>query len=240
MRRLILFFLILTQSALAQSGSDSLGVGKKTLPVEAARPVLRQPSAEVWKDITTSRDYTYGYDPEPPTGFLDEIWQRFLRWLFDFLYSSSTRQGREWIQIIFIAVIVIFVIYKFIGMDKMGLFRRKSDRTPLPYDTLHEDIHAINFQEAIEEASRQQNYRLAVRLLYLRTLKTLTDQELISWQINKTNRTYVYEITEPSIRSRFEQLTSSFEYVWYGDFPINQEQYQAVKQEFDSFKPVSA
>ncbi len=240
MKRLLLLFLILTQSALAQSGSDSLGVGKKTLSVESARPALRQPRAKVWKEITTSREYQYGYDPEPPTGFLDEIWQRFLRWLFDFLYGSSTRQGREWIQILFIAVVVIFVIYKFIGMDKMGLFRRAADRTSLPYDTLHEDIHAIDFQEAIEEASRQRNYRLAVRLLYLRTLKTLTDQELISWQINKTNRTYVYEITQPLVRSRFEQLTSSFEYVWYGDFPIDEERYLAVKQEFDSFKPISA
>ncbi|MDR6193420.1 DUF4129 domain-containing protein [Siphonobacter sp. SORGH_AS_0500] len=239
MRRLILFFIIVTQSVWAQSGSDSLGVGKKVLPVEAARPALRQPNAELWKDITTSRDYKYSYDPEPPTGFLDEIWQRFLSWLFDFLYSSTTRTGREWIQIAFIAAIVVFVIYKLIGMDKMGLFKRKSDGVALPYDTLYEDIHAINFQEAIEEASSQRNFRLAVRLLYLRALKTLTDQELIGWQINKTNRTYVYEITEPSVRSRFEQLTSSFEYVWYGDFPINEERYQEIKREFDSFKPVT-
>ena len=235
-----MFFLLITQSVFAQSGSDSLGVGKKSLPAESARPALRQPNAGVWKDITTSRDYEYGYDPEPPTGFLDEIWQRFLRWLFDFLYSSSTRTGRDWLQIIFVAAIVVFVIYKFLGMDKMGLFKRKSDRVSLPYDTLYEDIHAIDFQEAIEEASRQRNFRLAVRLLYLRALKTLTDQELISWQINKTNRTYVYEITEPSLRRRFEQLTSSFEYVWYGDFPVNEERYQEIKREFDSFKPVAS
>ncbi|MFT4033473.1 MAG: DUF4129 domain-containing protein [Siphonobacter sp.] len=219
----------------AWAGPDTTGVGSKELPVEHSLPIIRKPDPEQWADIKSDRDYHYDRDLQPPSGLLEELWQRFLQWIFEFLYSSENRQSREWIQIIFVVVIVGFVIYRFLGMEKMGLFRRKSKSLTLSYETLHEDIHQIDFQEAINQAIDQQNYRLAVRLLYLRSLKELSEHELISWQINKTNRTYVYEVTHVNFRRDFEQLTSLFEYVWYGDFPVSAERYQEIQQKFEIF-----
>lgn len=215
---------------------DSMNVGKRVLAAEPARPTLRQPLSERWSEIKDAREYQYGHDVEPPSGLIDELWQRFLAWLFEFLYSTDTRKSREWVQILFITAVVVFVLYKFMGMDKMGLFQRKSKRSTLPYSLMQEDIHAIDFREAIDQAVHQHNYRLAVRLLYLQTLKTMADRQLISWQINKTNRTYVYEVNQPGLRPTFEHLTSLFEYVWYGDFPVTEERYREIQQEFNEFR----
>lgn len=54
----------------------------------------------------------------------------------------------------------------------------------------------------------------AVRLLYLQTLKQLSDEKRIDWQLYKTPTQYVYEVRMPA----FRQLTNHFLRVRYGNF----------------------
>lgn len=236
--RLVLFalFWLMCLTASAQRDTTAHAVGKQVFPADTLRPELRQPDPVAWKEIREGREYQYKQDVRPPSGLLEELWQRFLNWLVEFLYSSDTRKGREWVQILFVIGVVSFFIYRIAGMEKIGLFGRKSKAPALPYESLQEDIHGMNFEDAIGQAVAAHNYRLGVRLLYLRSLKHLADKELISWQIDKTNRTYVYEVTQPEIRPAFERLTSLFEYVWYGDFPVRETDFSEVKREFETFE----
>ncbi|MCY7357559.1 MAG: DUF4129 domain-containing protein, partial [Rudanella sp.] len=100
---------------------------------------------------------------------------------------------------------------------------------------LKEDIHAINFEQELEIAAEQGNYRLGVRLLYLRTLKQLTDRHLIDWNPNKTNQQYAYEVANQPFATEFNALTRDFDYVWYGDFPVDKAQFEALKADFGQF-----
>lgn len=52
------------------------------------------------------------------------------------------------------------------------------------------------------------------RLLYLQTLKQLSDEKRIDWQLYKTPTQYVYEVRMPA----FRQLTNHFLRVRYGNF----------------------
>jgi hypothetical protein len=112
----------------------------------------------------------------------------------------------------------------------------KSRKTPLAYTESTENIHEINFDEEIEKAIASHNYRLAVRLLYLRSLKQLSDNGLIQWQPEKTNSVYVYELNNPSVRQSFVSLTRQFEYVWYGGFNIDGAAFGNINQLFQNFK----
>ena len=236
--RIILFTFVwlLSLTASAQRDTTARTVGKQVFAADTLRPALRKPDPAVWKGIREAREYQYKQDVRPPSGLLEELWQRFLNWLVEFLYSPDTRKGREWVQILFVIGVVSFFIYRIAGMEKVGLFGRKSQTPALPYEAFHEDIHGMDFEDAIGLAVAAHNYRLGVRLLYLRSLKRLADRGLISWQIDKTNRAYVYEVTQPEIRPAFERLTSLFEYVWYGDFPVRETDFSDVKREFETFE----
>ena len=71
----------------------------------------------------------------------------------------------------------------------------------------------------------RQNYREAVRLLYLQTLKQLSDAERIDWQLYKTPTQYINEVRLPA----FRQLTNHFLRVRYGNFEATEELFRVMQ-----------
>jgi len=122
------------------------------------------------------------------------------------------------------------------GINLLNVFRRKSLNAEVPYHESLENIHEINFDDELERAINQHNYRLAVRLLYLKCLKQLSDAELIRWQIDKTNNAYITELNNPAQREVFKTLTLQFEYAWYGEFPIDAAVFKNINALFMDFK----
>ena len=117
----------------------------------------------------------------------------------------------------------------------MGIFRKKATTAPIPYSEFFEDINAINFDEEIENAIAKGNYRFAVRLLYLKCLKHLSNSGLIDWQIDKTNSAYISELKNQQQQDAFRMLTLQFEYVWYGEFLIDQQAFKTIDTSFRDF-----
>ena len=113
---------------------------------------------------------------------------------------------------------------------------KKSRSADLAYSESLENIHEINFDEAIEKAIASHNYRLAVRLLYLKCLKQLSDASLIAWTPEKTNNAYINELSDAGQRLSFKVLTRQFEYVWYGEFYIDDNVFKNINLMFQQFK----
>lgn len=134
-----------------------------------------------------------------------------------------------------VGAIVLFII-KMAGVDMSFLFRRRSKAVPMPYSESLENIHDISFDTAIEEAINKHNYRLAVRLLYLKCLKQLSDASLIKWQPEKTNNSYLNELRDADQKAIFGSLTRRFEYVWYGEFPLDGQTFNRINLQFQEFK----
>ncbi|GAB4015167.1 DUF4129 domain-containing protein [Spirosoma koreense] len=200
--------------------------------------VVRYPRPEQLRDLQTDHDYQYGNDAPPPENPI----ARFFNWLFRKLavFLSSQAYQNIW-QYIILAVIAGLVIYLLMKAEVLGfLFPKKSRTGSLDYENLSENIHEINFDLAVQEAVDQHNFRLAVRLLYLQTIKHLTDAGRIDYKPDKTNRQYVYELKNTPYQPDFEHLTRQFEFVWYGDFPIDETQFTQLWQQFRTFnRPVT-
>jgi len=171
-------------------------------------------------------------------------WEVFKEWLRRLIEKFFSNRGRvttfsfflKYFLILLGACVLGFIIFKLIGVDIANIFRNKPQAANLPYSELIENIHDINFDEGIEQAVAKHNYRLAVRLLYLKCLKQLTDADLIHWEINKTNNDYSNELTDFNQRVAFNLLTRQFEYVWYGNFTIDAPVYNRVSALFKDFK----
>ncbi|MEO5997356.1 MAG: hypothetical protein ABIN89_11495 [Chitinophagaceae bacterium] len=167
------------------------------------------------------------------------LWARFWAWFWQkisSLFGNETSQDTFSVFIIILSVsILVFFIVKLTGMSNMGLFGKKNKEEGLGYSVTEDNIHSINFDAAIEQAMADKNFRFAVRLLYLQTLKNLTDIGLINWQVNKTNIAYVEELNGNEYQQSFRTLTLQFENNWYGYVPIEENEFQGVINHFRQF-----
>ncbi|PJJ83834.1 hypothetical protein [Mucilaginibacter auburnensis] len=167
------------------------------------------------------------------------LWDRFWHWfwsLFDAKYTSLA--GRVITYTLFALGVagVVFLIMKLAGVNPFWVIRGKSANANVPYSEHLENIHELNIDEEIGKAVSVGNYRLAVRMLYLKSLKQLNEAGSIQWDINKTNSQYSNEINNAEQRLHFNLLTRQFEYIWYGEFNIDAKAFAQVSAMFNDLK----
>ncbi len=232
--RLLLIWLLTTNPAQAQSPKPSPARPRENVGQNDRVPLrVRYPAPDRLKDLQNAHDYQYDRDAQPPKNTLGRLWNWFWDKVRHFMRSRAYQNVWQYVVLAVIAGFAIWLLRK--AQVLSFLFPQKAGSIPLDYENLTENIHEISFTERIEEAVTGRNYRLAVRLLYLQTLKQLTDRNLIHWQPDKTNRQYVQELDHTALRPEFEQLTTRFEFVWYGDFPIDETDFLAIQDAFSRF-----
>lgn len=131
-----------------------------------------------------------------------------------------------------------------LGLIIWGIFKMRirtmiaKTAEPLNFDfkEVESDILLTDFEKYLREAVNAGNYKRAVQLLYLESLKSLTLNNIIQWKPNKTNQEYLYEMQNSNLRRPFMDITRLFEYIFYGEFPINQQTYQATEAAFQDFQ----
>lgn len=87
----------------------------------------------------------------------------------------------------------------------------------------------------IRNAIKNRNYRLAVRYLYLQTLTRLSEKKFIRVNNNKTNYEYVKELRNQKFAEEFASLTLKYEYVWYGEYPVDEKLFEQIHGSFTQF-----
>ncbi|MBD2699611.1 DUF4129 domain-containing protein [Spirosoma sp. BT702] len=230
-----LFWLALTLSGVPEAVGQQKPTSSSINSARDDRALLRvrYPDSEQLRDLQTDRDYQYGTDAPPPENPLARFFTWIVRKIYEFLNSKAYQNF--W-QYVFLAAIAGLAIYLLMKAEVLGfLFPKKAQSGDLDYENLSENIHEIDFKTAIEEAVSAKNFRLAIRLLYLQTLKRLTDAGAIIYKPDKTNRQYVAELANVPLQADFEQLTRQFEFVWYGDFPVDEIRFNAIQAQFGQF-----
>lgn len=148
---------------------------------------------------------------------------------------------RSWVQtLLWIIIIGGFAgaIMWYLAESNVGLFRKKRTATGAgpEGDEMPGDIFAINYQKEIDKATGQGNYRLAVRMMYLRLLKELSEKNIIQYQQDRTNLDYLLQLNPTPHYPHFFRLTRHFEYSWYGHFEVEPQAYRVIAKEFDQFE----
>jgi hypothetical protein len=258
MRRRLCLILILLFTGLNTTFAGQVVKLKVIKAKVAAKPAVLVRDTSNINARHFSTDALSRYRSQPEFKYQDEtnespsIWTRFWRWFWHWLrslFQRPTVKGKPALSIVYVILMIIkylailaaiglivFVIFKMVGVDLSFLFRRRSKAIAIPYTESSENIHDINFDGAIEEAVNNHNYRLAVRLLYLKCLKQLSDASLIKWQPEKTNSSYVNELSNAEQKVIFNSLTRRFEFIWYGEFAIDGQTYNKINLQFQEFK----
>jgi hypothetical protein len=119
---------------------------------------------------------------------------------------------------------------------KDGVFRRNSKTLNTVSEQVEEDVKpGTDMDRLIRQALQQRNYRLAIRYQYLNCLYKLADKGLVQFAADKTNYQYVNELTNAQQRNSFAELTLHYDYVWYGEFDIDESIYQKIEPGFTAF-----
>jgi hypothetical protein len=152
--------------------------------------------------------------------------------------SRSLSGGAALLLWILIIGVFIAALVMYLGNSSIGLFRKKNRRTNEAgemEEIITEDIFAINYQRDIDRAASQGNYRFAIRLMFLRSLKNMSEKNIIRYKQDKTNLDYLMELSPTAYYNGFFRVTRNYEYSWYGQFPVSSEAYQLIRGEFDQF-----
>jgi hypothetical protein len=239
MRLLLWIFLFLGTITVKAEVSPKPVLAKKhlNLRTDSSKIELREIDRVAIKNYSKQKDFIYD-DVAPASR---TWWDRFWDWVGQLLKKVFVnRVGGTILKYFLIGsavAIVVFIVIKLIGLD-FKVLTGKSKSIEVPFEESLENIHEINFDEQIVKALQAENYRLAVRLLYLKTLKHLSDQEIIEWLPEKTNQAYISEIQEPS-KAEFAELTLQFEYIWYGEFFIDKNSFEKINQSFHQFNQIT-
>lgn len=204
---------------------DSLGVG--------TTGELREIAPE--KLATYRADPEFDYTEEAPKL---SMWGRFWKWLLSRLRQNGA-QSQTLGKILGYGMAIFFIgllILQLLKVPIQGLWLRRASSLSSLDNLDEEDIQTWDFEEKIAAAEGAGDYRRALRLLFLESLKLLSSSELISWHPHKTNLDYEKELKGSSYESSFHRLRRVYEFVWYGNFTLYERQYLETRDIFKRFK----
>ncbi len=183
------------------------------------------------------KDKDFDYSQAPTVG--ESLWERFWRWLKEILAkilrgAVTTDWGRVLLYAGCLAVLVV-VVMALLKVDAFKVFFKGADVSSVA-GVFHEDIHAMDFEALIKEAVEQNDFRNAVRLVFLYSLKLLADGQHIQWQPGKTNHDYLDELETQELKTGLSELSFYFDYAWYGGFAVSALQFDRVQSIFKNWR----
>jgi hypothetical protein len=154
----------------------------------------------------------------------------FLRWLSRFLrpvFGGETVENVTGWLLIGLFVVVAGLVAYFVYKKRPELFFREKKR-PLAYGIEEENIYRIDFDKELTDALAAGDFRTAIRILYLQTLRFVADKKWIDWQLYKTPTEYTCELKPPRLKASFRDFTNRFLQVRYGHFKATRELYDTM------------
>lgn len=141
------------------------------------------------------------------------------------LFGQAWNSDYTWWGLAVIGAVVVGIVVWYVWRFHPGLFKRRKDEQT--YEETEDTIYGVDFDCTISQALGREDYREAIRMVYLRTLKALSDSQQIDWQPFKTPSQYVRELSDSAA---FRMLTVHFLRVRYGNFAATRQLYDEVEQ----------
>ena len=150
--------------------------------------------------------------------------------IFSTLFSSIFSVLGYSLLIILIVAILLYVVKN--AQEKT---KKEEKEKEVNLDEI-DNIEEVDFDELMNNALQNGDYRLAVRIHFLKCIQLLSKKELLLWKPFKTNRAFISELKQGEIKDAFQRLAEVFEYTWYGIQIVDQNTYAYIKSDFVKFE----
>lgn len=193
---------------------------------------VRQVNEKVFEKYEKDEEFNYMRElVQAPVSLWDKFWNWVNYWISK-LFRTSFETPE--VRFVFVVAVIILVVILLLKAEIGKLFFKNRQRESINAVAEIEDIRKIKIDDIITQAIEDRNYRKAVRYLYLKLLKELDKKDFISWTINKTNREYALELKR-ELKPDFKKLSRFYEYVWYGDFEVNKNGFEAIHEHYKNY-----
>lgn len=201
-------------------------------PAAPSKVVVRQPDAKFIDSYRSDKEFTYLQQPPLETNFLKKFIDYILK-LFPSLkrYSDVIPVLFKWLLWI-LAILLLFIVITKTKLYKLFYTAKEIENPDFAFANPEDQF--IDFDEAIQLQIMQQQYRQAIRLLYLKLINLLRNKDFIHYSKEKTNRDYLFDLKNSELKAQFSAITSIYNYVWYGDTEIARDQYLRFEKSFQS------
>jgi hypothetical protein len=113
--------------------------------------------------------------------------------------------------------------------------RKVNQQSSAAEEEMGDNIFEMKFPTMIERAKQSGNYALAIRLHYLQTIRSMNDKGLIQYKLDKTNMDYIFGLYNTAHYDSFFAITRMYEFAWYGEYPVDINQYEKIESKFNQF-----
>ena len=154
------------------------------------------------------------------------------------LYLTMKKPMVKAIAWIIIIGLLLTIVILYLRNNQLGFFASsaKKIKSEEITDNISDNIFEIDFDAAIAKAIAQSDFRLATRLFFLRLLKTMTEKNILEYAADKTNFDYLFTLSNTKYYTAFATAARNYEYIWYGNFEVNAQQFATIKQGFENFE----
>ncbi len=193
------------------------------------------------KDNYSGDDFSYDDSDKGPS------WsERFSMWLMRLLARifnfEATQRGLEITSVIIkilyflaLAALIFFIVRAIMKKEGYWIFSKKQPNAEILSGDIETKLLETDFDALIKKAINDQNFNLATRYYYLKTLKVLSEKGIIEWDPDKTNSDYMYEIKDKELQNQFRYISYIYNYCWYGEFTLEPSAWQQAESGFITF-----
>ncbi|HTF81040.1 MAG TPA: hypothetical protein VL947_04930, partial [Cytophagales bacterium] len=124
--------------------------------------------------------------------------------------------------IIIVVLVVLALLLKNITLPQ------KLIQTDLKQDEalVEERLMETDIDRLIRQALERNNYQLAIRYTFLKTLKTLVVKNKLIWKKQYTNRDYLVQLYNTPYFEAFQNITRIYERKWYRNDLSSKDEYE--------------
>ncbi|MCP3931319.1 MAG: DUF4129 domain-containing protein [Bacteroidetes bacterium] len=108
----------------------------------------------------------------------------------------------------------------------------KQSNVEINIENIEENLEEADVVSFLDKAIAEKKFGMAIRLYYLSIIKELSSRNVIRWEKEKTNRDYWIEVKNKPFSKAFSEVTSIFEYVWYGKKQVDKAQFEKIQPKF--------
>ncbi|NQX78059.1 DUF4129 domain-containing protein [Gilvibacter sp.] len=163
----------------------------------------------------------------------------FLDWLAEIFGVEMSPETYKIVETLLYVIMIAGGLYLMVRLllgQQATAFFGGNNTALAPILAQEEDLAQIDLQALIDEALQQGDYRLAVRYMFLKALKELSGKRLIEWHFEKTNNDYLRELESDQLKDEFKTVSRLYDYVWYGEFPIDKQRFNQAAQRFEQLQ----
>lgn len=225
-----ILFLLLSILVSNATNKDSL-----TVAVDSSNIVQKHFSEDLTKKYS-GKDFEF----DSMEGEAENFLGRAISWFFDkmedifgFQLSPKMYDFIKFMIYILLIVFAIYILMKLLVGDNASSFFGRQSKLVAPLNIQEDHIENVDLDSYIKNALKEENYRLAIRYMYLKSLKLLSLKNIIEWHFEKTNNDYYTEIESVELKENFKKASYLYDNIWYGEFTLDRADFENAQKDFE-------